>query len=108
MANELSGKRIAVLATDGFEQAELSEPVKALRDAGAEVEVIAPKAGQILGMRHIDKADSIRVDRALAQADPESYAGLVLPGGVVNADALRMDKAAIAFVRHFHDSGKPI
>jgi protease I len=108
MANELSGKRIAVLATDGFEQAELSEPVKALRKAGAEIDIIAPKAGQILGMRHIDKADPVKVDRALADARPESYAGLVLPGGVVNADALRLDKAAIGFVRHFHESGKPI
>jgi protease I len=108
MANELSGKRIAVLATDGFEQAELSEPVKALRKAGAETDIIAPKAGQILGMRHIDKGDPVKVDRTLADARLETYAGLLLPGGVVNADSLRLDKTAIAFVRHFHESGKPI
>ena len=108
MANELSGKRIAVVATNGFEQAELEAPVKALREAGATVEVVAPKQGQITGMRHKDKGSPVKVDRTLAEAKPEDYAGLVLPGGVVNADELRLEPKAVAFVRHFHENGKPM
>jgi protease I len=108
MANELSGKRIAVVATDGFEQSELEAPLEALRKAGARVEVIAPKEGQITGMRHKEKGTPVKVDRTLAEARPEDYAGLVLPGGVVNADTLRLEQKAIAFARHFHESGKPM
>jgi protease I len=108
MPRELSGKRIAVLATDGFEQSELEVLVKALKEAGATVDVVVPKAGQILSFQHIDKADSTKVDRSLTEADPEDYAALVLPGGVVNADKLRLDRRAVSFVRHFRDSAKPI
>lgn len=108
MANELSGKRIAVVATNGFEQAELEAPVKALREAGATVEVVAPKQGQITGMRHKEKGSPVKVDRTLAEAKPEDYAGLVVPGGVVNADELRLEPKAVAFVRHFHENGKPM
>ncbi|MEN0076426.1 MAG: type 1 glutamine amidotransferase domain-containing protein [Paracraurococcus sp.] len=108
MAEELRGRRIAVLATDGVEQVELTEPVKALRQAGAEVEVVAPKPGAIQGWNHHDKGDSIPVDAALAEADPNRYAALLLPGGVINPDELRLKPEAIAFIRHFVEQKKPI
>ncbi len=108
MANELKGRRVAVLATDGFEQSELTEPVKALKDAGAEVDVISPKTGQIQGMKHKEKGDTVKVDRALSDAKPEDYTSLMLPGGVANPDALRIEPKAISFIRHFVESRKPI
>lgn len=108
MAQNLTGRRIAVLATDGFEQSELTEPVKALKDAGADVEVVSPKDGQIQGMKHKEKGDMVKVDRPLADAKPDDYSGLVLPGGVANPDALRLEPQAISFIKHFVDSGKPI
>lgn len=108
MAQRLDGKRIAVLATDGFEQVELERPVDALRAAGAVVEVIAPKTGQIQGFNHHDKGDKTPVDRALSEADPEVYDGLVLPGGVINPDALRLETEAIGFIRAFLEAHKPI
>jgi protease I len=108
MADELQGRRVAVLATDGFEQAELTEPVKALKQAGATVHVVAPKDGEIQGWKHHDKADHVPVDVKLEQADPERYDGLVLPGGVVNPDQLRLVPEAIDFVRAFVRAGKPI
>lgn len=90
MAQALNGRRVAVLATDGVEQVELTEPVKALKDAGAEVEVIAPHGDAIQGFNHHDKADRIPVDRELGRADPDHYDALVLPGGVINPDQLRL------------------
>lgn len=108
MANELSGQRIAILATDGFEQAELETPREALRQAGAAAEVIAPKPGRIQGMEHDEKGRPVAVDRTLDEARPEDYQALVLPGGVANPDKLRIQPAAVAFVRHFVQSGKPI
>jgi protease I len=108
MANELSGKRVAVVATDGFEQVELTEPVKALKGAGAEVKVVAPKSGKIQGFNHHDKADLVPVDETLERASSDRFDALVLPGGVINPDALRLDPNAIAFIRHFVESGKPI
>ena len=108
MANSLNGRKVAVLATDGVEQVELTEPVKALQQAGAEVELVSPKEGEIQGMNHHDKGDRFKVDRPLAQARPDDYSGLMLPGGVVNPDALRLEPKAIAFIKHFVDSGKPI
>jgi protease I len=107
-AHNLAGKTIAVLATDGFEQVELTRPVEALRAAGAVVEIVAPHAGEIQGFEHHEKGRRIAVDRALAEAAAEDYAGLVLPGGVINPDALRLDDAAIAFIRAFTDEGKPV
>lgn len=104
----LTGKTIAVLATDGFEQVELTQPVEALRAAGATVEILAPKPGRIQGFNHHDKSDFTSVDRVLADADPAAYDGLVLPGGVINPDALRLDDAAIAFIRSFDEASKPI
>ncbi|MFO1056271.1 MAG: type 1 glutamine amidotransferase domain-containing protein [Dongiaceae bacterium] len=108
MANELSGRKVAILATDGFEQAELERPLEALRQAGATAEVVAPGPGEIQGMEHDKKGRRIAVDRTLGAARPEDYQALVLPGGVANPDKLRMQPAAVAFVRHFVESGKPI
>ncbi|HZT51948.1 MAG TPA: type 1 glutamine amidotransferase domain-containing protein [Stellaceae bacterium] len=108
MPQKLSGKRIAILATDGFEEAELAEPLKALADAGAQVDVIAPHGGQIQGMRHREKGSKARIDRVLAEARPDAYDALVLPGGVANPDQLRTDPRAVAFVRHFFDTKKPV
>lgn len=104
----LQGQKIAVLATDGVEQVELTEPVKALREAGAEVVVIAPKSGQIQGMNHAEKGDKLPVDAELGAVRPDEFAGLVLPGGVANPDALRVNPQAVAFVRHFIEAEKPV
>ena len=108
MAQRLNGRRVAVLATDGFEQAELTKPVEGLRAEGAEVEVVSPKSGQIQGYNHQEKGDKTTVDRRLSEAKPTDYDALVLPGGVINPDALRLEPEAIAFVRSFVQSGKPI
>ncbi len=108
MAAELNGCSVAVLATDGVEQVELQQPVQALRDAGAQVQVISPKSGTLQGFNHLDKGDAITVDLPLAQADPAKYQALLLPGGVANPDLLRLEPKAIEFVRHFVQSGKPI
>ena len=104
----LSGRRIAVLATDGFEQSELEKPVEALKAAGATVEVVSPKTGQIQGMEHDQKGRMTSVDIALEQAEASSYDALVLPGGVANPDALRLEPKAIDFVRSFAEASKPI
>ena len=108
MAQILNGKTIAILATDGFEQVELTEPLKALKDAGATVEIVSPKQGEIQGFNHFDKGDAFKVDRAVSVADASAYAGLVLPGGAHNPDNLRIDEDALAFVRAFFDAGKPV
>lgn len=108
MAGELDGRTIAVLATDGVEQAELIEPVKALKEAGARVSVVSDKAQQIQAFKHHDKGAKIPVDRSLDDANPEDFDGLVLPGGVINPDALRLVPAAVDFVRHFVEAEKPI
>lgn len=108
MPNRLDGKRVAVLATDGFEQVELTKPVEALKAEGATVEVVAPKGGEIQGYNHHDKGDMVAVDRELAQANADDYDAIVLPGGVINPDQLRLEPQAIAFIRSFADAGKPI
>jgi protease I len=108
MAGSLSGKRIAIVATDGFEQSELTEPLNALRNAGAQVDIISPHSGQIQGMQHHDKGEMIEVDRVLDETRPEDYAALVLPGGVANPDTLRTNETAVAFVRHFFTAQKPV
>jgi deglycase len=105
---ELSGIKVAALVTDGVEQVELLEPKKALEDAGAEVHVIAPKSGVIQGFRHWDKADQIPVNLTLDHANPAGYDAVLLPGGVINADALRIVKPAQDFVRAIDRSGKPV
>jgi protease I len=108
MTGNLKGKHVAIVATDGFEQSELTQPLDALRAAGARVDVVSPKNGAIQGMQHHDKGDKIKVDRTLGTVKPEEYDALVLPGGVANPDALRIDEQAVRFVQHFVDSGKPI
>jgi protease I len=104
----LQGKKVAVLATDGFEQVELTKPVQALKDAGAQVEVVSPKGGEIQGYNHHDKGDTVPVDRELAGANAADYDAIVLPGGVINPDQLRLEPKAIDFIRSFVEAGKPI
>jgi protease I len=108
MANELRGQKIAFLATDGVEQVELTEPWKAVEDAGAEPELLSIKQGEIQGFEHLDKADTFPVDRLVSAADAADYDALVLPGGVANPDSLRMDEDAVEFVKSFVDEGKPV
>jgi protease I len=108
MANELQGKRIAFLAADGVEQVELTEPWKAVKNAGAEVELLSIEAGEIQGMNHMDKGDTFPVDRHVSSADPTDYDGLVIPGGVANPDFLRMNEDAVRFTRTFFEQGKPV
>ncbi|HZQ92901.1 MAG TPA: type 1 glutamine amidotransferase domain-containing protein [Terriglobales bacterium] len=108
MQRPLEGYRVAILVTDDFEQAELLEPRQALDEAGARTVVIAPHAGEVQGMKHDVKADKVRVDLPLGSADPEDYDAVLLPGGALNADALRVEKKAQAFVRQIDASGKPI
>jgi protease I len=108
MPNSLKGKRVAILATDGFEQAELVEPKKALEEAGAEVLVISPSDGSIKGWQGREWGDSISVDMTLDAARVSDFDALVLPGGVMNPDKLRMIPAAVQFVRAFFEAGKPV
>ena len=106
---ELDGKRIAFLvANEGVEQVELTEPWKAVKKAGAQPELISPKKGKAQAFNHLDKADTFDVDRTVADADASDYDGLVLPGGVANPDILRTDKKAVAFARSFFEQGKPV
>ena len=108
MPGKLDGKRVAIVATDGFEEVELTQPKQALEEAGARVEVISPKGGQIQGVRHMEKGQSVKVDRELSQAKPDEYDALMLPGGLANPDALRQDEKVLAFVRHFFEAAKPV
>jgi protease I len=108
MAQQLNGKRIAALFTDGVEQVEFTEPAKALRDAGATVTVISPHDGQVKAWNHTDWGDKIDVDQTLAQSDPASFDALLLPGGVMNPDKLRMVPEAVDFVSRMIADGKPI
>jgi protease I len=108
MADALQGKRIAFLATDGVEQVELTEPWKAVEEAGGEPELISLETGDIQGFDHHEKDKTFTVDKAVKDADPGDYDGLVLPGGVINPDILRMDEDAVRFVREFFEQGKPV
>lgn len=108
MADRLNGKRVAILATDGFEHSELVSPKQALEKEGATVEVISPHDGRIQGMNHHDKADTVAVDRTLDGASPDDYDALMLPGGVANPDQLRITPKAVEFTRAFMESGKPV
>jgi protease I len=105
---DLNGKRIAFLATDMVEQIELTEPWKAVEQAGATPELVSLEEGEIQGFNHYDKADTFPVDRTVDEASTDDYDGLVLPGGVGNPDTLRMDEDAVAFVRGFVEGGKPV
>jgi protease I len=109
MADTLNGKKVAILvANEGIEQVELTEPRKALEAAGATVELLAPESGEAQAFNHLDKADSFPVDRAVGDASAGDYDALMLPGGVANPDNLRMHADAVAFVRAFFDAGKPV
>ena len=108
MANELKGKRVAIVATDMVEQVELLEPRKALDEAGATTELISIEPGEIQGFNHYDKADKIPVDRTIEEASADDYDALLLPGGVGNPDTLRMDENVVSFVRDFFEQGKPV
>jgi protease I len=108
MTDLLKGKRIAIVATDGFEQSELLEPLKALKAEGAEVEVVAPKPGEIQGMEHHDKGQKVHVDHTIDEVKADNYAALVLPGGVANPDQLRTDQRVVGFIRKFFDAQKPV
>jgi protease I len=104
----LEGMRVAILATNGVEQVELTEPRKALDEAGARTTLISVKPGKIKGMQHDRLADEFDVEMTLDEADPEEFDAVLLPGGALNADALRVENAAQEFVRYIDDSGKPI
>jgi protease I len=108
MANRLSGKRVAFLATDGVEQIELTEPWKKVEDEGGTPELISLESGEIQGFDHLDKADTFEVDRPVADADANDYDGLVLPGGVANPDFLRLNADAVQFTRSFFEAGTPV
>lgn len=106
--HDVRGLRVAILSNDYFEQPELTEPMKALKEAGAEVQVISTKPGEIQGVHHAEMGDKVKVDLTLDRANADDYDALVLPGGALNADSLRMDKRAQEFVRAFDSSRRPI
>jgi protease I len=109
MTQDLTGKTIAFLvAAEGIEQVELTSPWQAVKDAGGTPQLVSPEPGEVQAYDHLDKADTFPVDVPVAEADVASYAGLVLPGGVANPDALRTDPGAVAFVKAFFDAGKPV
>ena len=105
---KLNGYRVAILATDLFEEAELVEPRKVLEESGAKTFVVSPKSGEIQAVKHFDKAQKVKVDITLDQAKPEDFDAVLLPGGAMNADALRMEKRAQEFVQRMDHAGKPI
>jgi protease I len=108
MGEKLSGKKVAFVATDGVEQIELTEPWKAVESEGGEPELLSIEEGQIQGFEHLDKADTFDVDKPVKDANPDDYAGLVVPGGVANGDFLRGDEDTVRFVRSFFEAGKPV
>jgi protease I len=108
VADELKGKRVAIVATNMVEQVELLEPRKALDEAGAKTDLISIKPGEIQGFNHYDKADKIPVDRTIEEVSADEYDALLLPGGVGNPDTLRTDENVVSFVRDFFEQGKPV
>jgi protease I len=109
MAGKLDGKRIAFLvAPEGVEQVELTEPWKAVEEAGAAAELVSTEAGEVQAFNHLDKADTFKVDKTVGEAKASDYDGLVLPGGVANPDFLRTDEKAVAFARAFFEEAKPV
>jgi len=108
VANELRNKRVAALVDNGFEQVELVEPKKALEAAGAKVDIVSPQVGKVKGWQHGKWGDEFDIDRRLEQARADEYDALLLPGGVMNPDRLRMNPSAVQFVKTFVDGGKPI
>jgi protease I len=108
VADKLQGKRVAFLATDMVEQVELTEPWKAIEEAGGTPDLVSLEEGEIQGFNHYDKGDTFKVDKTVEEARADDYDGLVLPGGVGNPDTLRMDENAVQFVRDFFEQGKPV
>ena len=108
MADRLSGKKVAFLATHGVEQVELTEPWKTVENEGGTPELISLESGEIQGFEHLDQGNTFEVDKTVAEADESEYDGLVLPGGVANPDFLRADEQAVAFTRAFFEAGKPV
>jgi deglycase len=108
VANELQGKRVAFLATDMVEQVELTEPWKAVQEAGATTELISLEEGEIQGFNHYDKGDTFPVDKTVEEARADDYDALVIPGGVGNPDTMRADENAVGLVRDFFEQGKPV
>jgi len=108
MEKSLEGKKIAFLATDGVEQVELTRPWDAVREAGAETTLVSLEPGSIQGFNHLDKGDTFTVDATVDGVSASEFDGLVLPGGVANPDALRMNEAAVGFVRDFFEQSKPV
>lgn len=107
--SDLSGKTVAFLvATEGIEQVELTDPWQAVEKAGGTPTLLSTESGEVQAYRHLDKADTFRVDQTVGDADPAAYDALVLPGGVANPDALRMDEDAVSFIRDFVSSGRPV
>src|SRR5579872_2707767 len=104
----LTGTKVAILVADGFEQAELAEPKKALEEQGAETRIVSPAKGEVQGWKHFDHADTFRVDVPLDSADAADFDALLLPGGVANPDQLRTLPRAVQFVREFFEAGKPV
>lgn len=102
------GKRVAFLFTDGVEQVELTEPLKAVREAGADADLISLEQGEVQMFNHLDRADTIQAERAVSDADPSDYDSLIVPGGVANPDTMRMDENAVQFVRSFFEQDKPV
>jgi protease I len=108
MGDKLQGKRVAFLATDMVEQVELTEPWKAVEQAGGTPELVSLEEGEIQGFNHYDKADTFKVDRTVEEASADDYDALVIPGGVGNPDTMRMDENAVQLVREFFEQGKPV
>src|SRR5436305_3198930 len=108
MADELKGKHVAFLFTEGVEQVELTEPLEAVRSAGADVDLISLQKGEVQMWQHFDKGETVEADLAVADADASDYDALVLPGGVANPDQLRADRDAVAFTRAFFEQDKPV
>jgi protease I len=108
MANDLQGKKVAIVATEGVERVELTEPRRAVQDAGAQTELISIEAGDVQTFDHLDKAEVLQADKAAADASPDEYDALLLPGGVANPDQLRTDPDVVAFIKAFFAAGKPV
>jgi protease I len=108
MADQLEGKKVAIVVTDGFEQVEMTEPRKALDQAGASTKIVSLKSGKIQGMHHDEKGDKFDVDLTVEEARPDDFDALMIPGGLFNPDQLRADENVLAFTRHFFDEGKPV
>jgi protease I len=108
VGKQLDGKKVAFLFTEGVEQVELTEPLKAVRDAGASATLVSVEAGEVQMFNHLDKGDTVEAELAAGDADPAEFDGLVLPGGVANPDQLRTDEDSVRFVRGFFEQHKPV